>query len=873
MKLPPVGNVCSGCGTCAGICPHSVIEMHRNCQGIYLPTVKDLEKCRECGLCLKVCPNISLDMIKLDRLIFGSSPNNVLLGNFINCYVGHSTDEMIRNRSASGGLATALIAFALERKMIDGAIVTRMSRVNPLEPEVFISRSREETISAAKSKYCPVPLNIALKNISNQDGKFAVVGLPCHIQGIRKAEMIQKELKNKIVLHIGLFCSHTVNFLGTEFLLQRMNVKVNEVINLDYRGEGWPGGMTVTLRDGKKMFLPSSFYWRYFFSPYFFTPIHCTLCQDQTNELADISIGDAWLPELMKHNDAESIIMTRSDVGDKLLKKVTQSGKIKIKKTNDNEVLQSQKLQLAFKKGGLIARISVLKSLGIQVPESSTRSFKSKPISYVAAILTYLNIYLSSKQAFRRMLKHIPLTILKLYSDMFNKIKSQYIDKRGDILDGNRLEKNILIFGGGFNLKNKGTATVVNSLLAIVRELSPQATLTILSMWPEIGSKRCAAIVSDYLFPSSLTSSNRITRFAKTTYLLASPMLWAILRRTLGITSYALVQSKRRKTLEAYTEADHIIVCGTDVISDCYGIDSYIMVLIHIWTAILLGKPIAIYSTQIGPFRDNLKGEILTFLTRITLNKVDLITVRDPISMQYLQKIGVKNPSVHLGADTAFLLQPIAREKVEEIMQKKGITGCRKPLVGINVSALAYQYGFSNCRSLEAKLHAYINLMSKVINHLIEKLNVTVILIPHVYGPGENDDRIIAKKIYRFMSASTRKKVKIITAEYTPEVLKGIIGQLDFFIAARMHSLIHAISMCIPSVGIDYTFKIKALMSTAGQEKWVCDIETNYDELVSKIYNAFLLRNEIKKELILTTRIIKNRATSSAELLKAFLSA
>ena len=35
-----------------------------------------------------------------------------------------------------------------------------MKKDNPLEPEPFIARTREEIIEASKSKYCPVPANI-----------------------------------------------------------------------------------------------------------------------------------------------------------------------------------------------------------------------------------------------------------------------------------------------------------------------------------------------------------------------------------------------------------------------------------------------------------------------------------------------------------------------------------------------------------------------------------------------------------------------------------------------------------------------------------------------------------------------------------------
>jgi len=134
-----------------------------------------------------------------------------------------------------------------------------------------------------------------------ENGRFAVVGLPCHIQGIRKAEKVCETLEKRTVLHIGLMCSHTVNFFGTEFILEKMRIQKERVSELSYRGRGWPGSMLIQARNCSNLTIPLIGSWNAYwsiFSSFFFTPLRCIMCPDQTNELADISIGDAWLPEL-----------------------------------------------------------------------------------------------------------------------------------------------------------------------------------------------------------------------------------------------------------------------------------------------------------------------------------------------------------------------------------------------------------------------------------------------------------------------------------------------------------------------------------------------------------------------------------------------
>jgi len=53
------------------------------------------------------------------------------------------------------GVVTQLLIFLLEKGIIDGALVVRMREDQPLEPEPFIARTKEEIISTSKFKYCP----------------------------------------------------------------------------------------------------------------------------------------------------------------------------------------------------------------------------------------------------------------------------------------------------------------------------------------------------------------------------------------------------------------------------------------------------------------------------------------------------------------------------------------------------------------------------------------------------------------------------------------------------------------------------------------------------------------------------------------------
>jgi len=377
--------LCTGCGTCAGICPQQCIAMIEDTsKGIYLPHL-ELEKCNECGICLKACPGHEVDFRALNLEIFGTGPTDSFVGNYINSYVGHSTDYDLRYNSASGGLVTALLIFALEEGIIDGALITKMDDGNPLRPHPFIARTKDEIISAAKSKYCPVPLNIGLKEILQEDGKFAIVGLPCHIHGIRKAETIMSSLKSKIVLHLGLYCNHTPSFLATQYILQKVKVRPEEVAKLEYRAEGWPFTMRIILRSGKQLLLPN--YWGNGFG-FFFYPECCLMCLDKSSELSDCSFADAWLPELAYDRLGSSMVICRSAIGAKLLEDARQLNLIKLKEIPKSKMVKAQ--GLIYRRKAATAVMSVRNLFNKQVPAFNVVPIDIKITSQLTAIKRYI---------------------------------------------------------------------------------------------------------------------------------------------------------------------------------------------------------------------------------------------------------------------------------------------------------------------------------------------------------------------------------------------------------------------------------------------------------------------------------------------------
>ncbi|MCO5381283.1 MAG: Coenzyme F420 hydrogenase/dehydrogenase, beta subunit C-terminal domain [Methanosarcina barkeri] len=374
-----------------------------------------------------MCPGYEFSYDSLNLEIFGRKPENMLIGNSLNCYAGFSTNESVRFNSSSGGLITQILIFALEKGIIDGALVIKMNKDKPLEPEPFIARTKEEIIEAAQSKYCPVPANVAVKQIidSNPNEKFAVVGLPCHINGIRKAQQINKKLKNNIVFCLGILCNHTPNFLATDLFLQRYNVKKEDIIKIDYRGNGWPGFMRIeTTKSTLKISLGK--YW-WFIGSHFFYPKSCLTCSDGFCELSDASFGDAWLPEYSHDNKGTSVVVTRTEKMSQLL--CDMKNELELIKIDDNRITQSQMGMLYFKKKSLNARLKFISN-----SSKSQEVLNPDLIDYILSIYVCFTVLISSNPIIRKMLAKVPLRVMWLYklpySIIVNSINSKNMWKK-----------------------------------------------------------------------------------------------------------------------------------------------------------------------------------------------------------------------------------------------------------------------------------------------------------------------------------------------------------------------------------------------------------------------------------------------------------
>ncbi len=372
-----------GCGTCFGCCaPHAITMTYSISNRTYIPFI-DEKKCIECGICLKVCPGLQMDNTLSTDEMRNTGIVKSIIGKVKKCYIGYSSDASICFNASSGGIVPALASFMLDTKAVDGVVAAEMDPLSPFDAKPIICKSRDDILKTTGSKYCPVATNSVMGD--NQIpglNSLLWIGLPCHIQGLCKARKYSPLKKTRSILSLGLLCGGCRGQEATKWIVKSRKHPIGTVKNVRYRGGGWPGKMKVEFKDNPApLELPYSEYVDSYFESW--QPWRCSLCLDRTSQMADISLGDAWLPEFKNDRNGISLIVTRTDAGEATIQKAAQAGAISIVEKDFDTIINAQKGLMRDCTSIIVPTLLLSRKLKRPVPDFKYDDSDSTPVNTV----------------------------------------------------------------------------------------------------------------------------------------------------------------------------------------------------------------------------------------------------------------------------------------------------------------------------------------------------------------------------------------------------------------------------------------------------------------------------------------------------------
>ena len=441
MQFIPVvhPSLCTSCGICAGICPVGCISMVEMGDGF--SAVIDQSRCLvKCNACSNVCPSLNGWYTKTQVSEYKRIKYGHLCGPYINLYSGWSNDPVIRRSGASGGLATHIIKFLFENKEIDSAILVRSKKNASLDLESYLALNVNDIYRGSKSKYQLVPFGDSLREaIDKKVKRLAVVGLPCHIQAIYRAQEYGGFLKTRVAVKIAIFCGHNVTRDFLQFFIDKERLHKDQLKSVTYRQGDWYNSDYVVFETNDKIVrLPfRTSYLNSVWKGNLFSQKACAFCPDVVGESADISLGDAWLSDFVGNKEGASLCLTKTKKGQEIIDKLSKSGCLGLTKRPIEDLFAAQVAQFRFKKQMRYHRQKIAKILFIpfpktgvfcKIPDSNPRRSSSgikrflkvilrcRLLSNVGALYYFISIRLFAKFQRLRIAKHIPIKLLKLHA-------------------------------------------------------------------------------------------------------------------------------------------------------------------------------------------------------------------------------------------------------------------------------------------------------------------------------------------------------------------------------------------------------------------------------------------------------------------------
>jgi polysaccharide pyruvyl transferase CsaB len=332
-------------------------------------------------------------------------------------------------------------------------------------------------------------------------------------------------------------------------------------------------------------------------------------------------------------------------------------------------------------------------------------------------------------------------------------------------------------------------------------------------------------------------SFRRQSNLARITVLSANPRKTEQYNDVTGVDRMSLGQVRK-----AISEADLVISGGGSLFQDVTSRRSIYYYLSIIALAKLYRKKTMIYAQGIGP----IKRKIAQFFTRLLLNQVSLITVRDEKSAEELLKLKIRPDLIRVTADPVLAFPPQSRKEGERLLALEGIPlDSSRPLIGVSVREWK-QFG------------GYKTALAQCCRDLVAKLNAVIIFIPMHFPEDVETSNQVREMI--------GEGAYVLQREYGAEQMIGIIGCCVLLIGVRLHALIFAVLMGVPVIGLSYDPKVDGFLDSLHLNSVGHIGQLNSAELYRAIEYTYNNREQLKRELLIKTGELRKTAEKNVEL-------
>ena len=302
---------CSGCGSCAALCPKAAIELSLDEAGFFKAVVRE-DRCVSCGLCRSICPRFSPVEGSKD---LHESPLFAL----------QSESDAVVRQCSSGGIAHELAADCLRQGWSVCGVVynTETDRA-----EHRLISTLEELPALDGSKYLQSDATALRQALAMAKGgeHVAVFGTPCQIAGLARAAQ-KLGVRDRLLL-AEIFCHGVPSYFLWERQCERMKQKLRterfDRVLFRYKKNDWHS-YCLRADAGDRSFFgarETELFWQVFFENVLLGDA-CMDCEmRKTESLADLRLGDYWGRRYQQNSDGVSAVFALTERGEEALRRL-----------------------------------------------------------------------------------------------------------------------------------------------------------------------------------------------------------------------------------------------------------------------------------------------------------------------------------------------------------------------------------------------------------------------------------------------------------------------------------------------------------------------------------------------------------------------
>ncbi len=296
-------SLCQQCGACVAVCPVAALSAIVADETTGLSDIRvNHDVCIKCGKCVATCPSNKLETY---NDYFETLPQYTY-------HLMHNSDPAIRRYSSSGGVARTFIVEALRDGLVDGVYTLSRTEKFPYVGGKFWSKENVPHYEDFPNSVYHSVLQCSELYQVRRCRTLMIVGTSCQIRALKVA------LRNRCekMICVAIFCKQQKHLGATRFLAKVAGAgKIGSEFKATYRGDGWPGTVTVnghSILWSRAAQIP--------FGRRLWSVPGCNVCGDPfgIKAGADISLMDPW--EICSPGpEGDTLVTTLTDNGHEFL--------------------------------------------------------------------------------------------------------------------------------------------------------------------------------------------------------------------------------------------------------------------------------------------------------------------------------------------------------------------------------------------------------------------------------------------------------------------------------------------------------------------------------------------------------------------------